>query len=298
LHTVAVVQAGTILGNQSETLAKLEKFAEECSRRGAVLAVFPEAFIGGYPKGMSFGATVGMRTDAGRRLFAEYADQAIEVPGPVTERLGRVARQFSLHLVVGVIERDGGTLFCSAVYIGADGQLLGKHRKLVPTASERLIWGCGDGATLSAVRSPIGVFGALICWENYMPLARMAMYKQRVDFYCTPTVDDRDAWIPTVRHIAREGRCFVLSSCQLLEKGMYPPHWLQAASGLPELPIRGGSCIVNPMGEIIAGPIYDEEIVMTAEVDLTRIMEAKFDFDVVGHYARDDVFKYEVSGGS
>src|SRR5262249_45453451 len=159
------------------------------------------------------------------------------------------------YLIVGVVEREGGTLYCTVIYVGPDGQLLGKHRKLMPTAVERIVWGCGDGSTLEAIDSPIGKFGALICWENYMPLARMAMYRQRVELYCAPTVDDRESWIPTVRHIAREGRCFVLSSCQYLTRDAYPPEWLDTAQNLPELPIRGGSCIIDPMGQILAGPL-------------------------------------------
>lgn len=295
MQTIAVVQAGTVLGNQAETLAKLETFTAESSKRGAVLAVFPEAFIGGYPKGLLFGAPLGLRTPEGRRLFQEYADGAIEIPGPITQILGRIAKAHSLYLVVGVIERAGGTLYCTALYIGPDGALLGKHRKLMPTAFERVIWGFGDGSTLSVVDSPVGKFGAVICWENYMPLTRMAMYAQGIELYCAPTVDDREVWVPTVRHIAREGRCFVLSSCQLLNRSAYPAHWLQSASPhLPENPIRGGSCIIDPLGEILAGPLYGEEGVLTADIDLARIMESKFDFDVVGHYARNDVFDFKV----
>jgi len=294
MQTIAVVQAGTVLGNLDATLDKLSRFSAECADQGAGFAVFPEAFIGGYPKGLLFGASLGIRTEEGRAIFQEYADQAIEIPGPVTEFIGDVAREHSLHLVVGVVERDGGTLYCTAIYVGANGELLGKHRKLMPTAFERVIWGCGDGSTLAAVDSPVGRFGALICWENYMPLARMAMYEQRVQLYCTPTVDDRDVWIPTVRHIAREARCFVLSSCQLLHRQSYPAHWLDAATDLPDLAIRGGSCIVNPMGEIIAGPAYGAECVVAAEIDLDRMMTAKFDLDVVGHYARPDIFEFRV----
>jgi nitrilase len=291
---VAVVQAGTVLGDGSKTLEKLRRLCLECGRRGVKLAVFPEAFIGGYPKGLRFGASLGIRTDAGRKLFRAYADDAIAVPGPVTEAIGEIARSANLTLVIGVVERDGGTLYCTAVYIGPDGVLLGKHRKLVPTATERLIWGCGDASTLQTFASEVGKAGALICWENYMPLARMAMYEQGIEIYCAPTVDDRDIWIPTMRHIAREGRCFVLSSCQLLARDDYPDKWIDGAQDLPELPIRGGSCIVSPMGELLAGPVYGEESIIVSDIDVTQLMEAKFDFDVVGHYARPDVFDFSV----
>jgi nitrilase len=259
------------------------------------MAVFPEAFIGGYPKGLSFGASLGIRTDAGRRLFHAYADGAIAVPGPVTEAIGAMAKSASLTLVIGVIERDGGTLYCTALYIGPDGKLLGKHRKLIPTATERLIWGRGDGSTLEVFSSELGKAGALICWENYMPLARMAMYAQGIEIYCAPTVDDRDVWIPTMQHIAREGRCFVLSSCQFLTRDCYPAEWIESTQNLPEVPIRGGSCIVSPMGELLAGPVYGEESIVVADIDVTQLIEAKFDFDVVGHYARPDVFDFAVN---
>lgn len=296
MTVVAAVQAGTVLGDTEKTLVKLERFAGICAEKQAALAVFPEAFIGGYPKGMSFGATLGIRTDEGRALFQQYATGAITVPGVMTERIGRIAKEHALFLVVGVIERDGGTLYCTVVYIGPDGALLGKHRKLMPTAIERLIWGFGDGSTLSVIDSPIGKFGALICWENYMPLARMAMYGQHIQIYCAPTVDDRDAWIPTLRHIAREGRCFVVSSCQFLTRDAYPISWIANTEHLPDLPIRGGSCIVNPMGDIVAGPRYGEEAVVTADINLDDIIKGTFDFDVVGHYARPDVFQFRVLG--
>jgi nitrilase len=294
MTVVAAVQAGSVLGDTEKTIAKLDHFAGICAEKRVDLAVFPEAFIGGYPKGMSFGATLGIRTDEGRGLFQQYADCAITVPGVITERIGNIAKKHSLYLVVGAIERAGGTLYCTALYVGPDGTLLGKHRKLMPTAVERLIWGFGDGSTLAVIDSPIGKFGALICWENYMPLARMAMYAQHIQIYCAPTVDDRDAWIPTLRHIAREGRCFVISSCQFLTREAYPPNWIANTEHLPGTPIRGGSCIVDPMGNIVAGPQFGEEGVLTADINLDDIIKGTFDFDVVGHYARPDVFRFQV----
>jgi nitrilase len=291
---VAVVQAGTVLGDTAETVRKLQHLCMQCAERGVRLAVLPEAFIGGYPKGLLFGASLGIRTEPGRELFQAYADGAIEVPGPVVTQIGEIVRRASLVLVVGVIERAGGTLYCSALYFGPDGSLLGKHRKLVPTAVERVIWGRGDGSTLQCVSTEVGKVGALVCWENYMPLARMAMYAQGVQLYCAPTVEDRDAWIPTVRHIAREGRCFVLSSCQYLTREAYPQHWLESAVNLPDPPIRGGSCIAGPMGDLLAEPLYGQEAIVTADVDVSSLIKAKFDFDVVGHYARPDVFQFSI----
>lgn len=296
MAAVAVVQTGTVLGNTGHTLEKLRGLCLECARRGIALAVFPEAFIGGYPKGLVFGASLGIRTAAGRKLFRAYADCAIEVPGPVTSAIGEIARSTSLALVVGVIERSGGTLYCTALHVSRNGELLGKHRKLIPTATERLIWGCGDGSTLGVFATDLGKVGALICWENYMPLARMALYAQGVQIYCAPTVDDRDVWIPTMQHVAREGRCFVLSACQFLTREAYPPEWLESAQNLPAVPIRGGSCIVGPLGELLGGPLYGEETIISAQIDVAQLAEAKFDFDVVGHYARPDVFDFAVRG--
>jgi nitrilase len=295
--TLAVVQAGTVLGRTDLTIDRLAQYAGESAGKGAQLVVFPEAFIGGYPKGMVFGASLGIRSDAGRQLFRSYSDCAIEIPGPETGAIGEIARAHALHLVVGAIERAGGTLYCTAIYFGPSGEVLGKHRKLMPTAVERVIWGCGDGSTLGVVPSPVGRFGALICWENYMPLARMAMYRQGIEFYCAPTVDDRECWIPTMRHIAREGRCFVLSSCQYLTREAYPRDWLETTQMLPDVPIRGGSCLVDPMGNVIAGPLYDEPGILVATVDRAELAAAKFDFDVTGHYARPDVFGFRVNAG-
>lgn len=291
---VAVVQVGSRLGDVPATLRELDAACGECAAQGARVAVLPEAIVGGYPKGITFGASVGIRTERGRQLFRAYAESAIEVPGPVTAQISALAKRHQLFLVAGIVERDGGTLYCAVVYVAADGAILGKHRKLMPTAVERVIWGMGDGSTMAAVDTPFGRIGALICWENYMPLARVHLYQQGVQIYCTPTVDDRENWIPTVRHIAREGRCFVLSSCQFLTRDHYPREWLEAATDLAAVPIRGGSCIVDPMGNLMAGPVYDQPAVLVADIDLAELTAAKFDLDVTGHYARPDVFRLDV----
>ena len=217
-------------------------------------------------------------------------------PEPATEFIGTVARDHAVHLVVGVVERDGGTLYCTALIFGPDGTLLGKHRKLMPTAMERVIWGSGDGSTLPVVATRLGRIGSVICWENYMPLLRTAMYAKGVELYCALTVDDRETWLPTVRHIALEGRCFVLSACQFLRRADLPPGY--PTGRLPagqDVLIRGGSCIVGPLGQLLAGPVYGEECVLTADLDRADLARAKFDFDVVGHYARPDVFRLEVN---
>ncbi len=290
---IAVIQAATCLFDTPATLEKLARLVDEAAAQGAQLVLFPEAFVGGYPRGMDFGARVGFRSAEGRDWFARYHASAINVPGPECDAMGEVARLHSLHLVVGVIERDGGTLYCTVLFFAANGTLTTKHRKLMPTAMERIIWGQGDGSTMPVIDTGIGKIGAVICWENYMPLLRMAMYGQGIQIYCAPTVDDRETWALSMRHIAFEGRCFVASAVQYMTREDAPADCpIDAAPG--EVLIRGGSIIVGPLGEVLAGPIYDEETVLMAEVDLAAIPRAKYDFDVVGHYARPDVFALTV----
>ena len=287
----SVVQAGSLLLDTPGTLAKLANLAAKARAAGAQLAVFPEAFVGGYPKGMQFGASLGIRTAEGREEFRAYFYSAIDVPSAETDFIGQVARDNQIYLVAGVIERSGGTLYCTVLFFSPAGELLGKHRKLMPTALERVVWGSGDGSTLTVLDTPIGKIGAVICWENYMPLLRTAMYAKGIELYCAPTVDDRDVWTSSIRHIACEGRCFVLSACQYL-----PGSGSSATSDAGQKPlIRGGSCIVTPLGHWLAEPFYGSEQILTAEIDLAEIAEGKFDLDVVGHYARADVFQLQVN---
>jgi nitrilase len=289
---VAVVQAAPVLFDTPRTIQKLADLAADAARRGAELVVFPEAFVGGYPKGHDFGVSLGIRSPDGRDEFRRYFESAVEIPGPATDMIGSAARSHGVHLVVGLIERAGGTLYCTAAMFGPDGGLLGTHRKLVPTALERVVWGQGDGSTLPVVATPLGKIGAVICWENYMPLLRTAMYAKGVELYCAVTVDDRETWVPTVRHVALEGRCFVLSACQFLRRADLPPGYMPASQ---DVLIRGGSCVVGPLGELLAGPVYGEECVLTATLDRADLARAKFDLDVVGHYARPDVFRLTVN---
>lgn len=292
----AVVQDAPVAFQTEATVAKTVALVEAAAAQGAQVVVFPEAFIAGYPKGIDFGARVGMRSPEGRTEFHRYWASAIDVPGPVTHILGEVARTHGLHLVIGVIERDGGTLYCTVLFFGADGQLLGKHRKTMPTAMERLIWGFGDGSTLTVVPTPLGKIGAVICWENYMPLLRMSMYSQGVQLYCAPTVDDRETWLSTMRHIALEGRCFVLSSCQFARRADFPTDYAPIQGDNPEtILIRGGSCIISPLGQVLAGPVFDQPTILMADLDLDDIVRGKFDLDVVGHYARPDLFQLQVN---
>lgn len=288
---VAVVQAGSAVFDTPQTLERMQALCGRVQATGAELAVFPEAYVGGYPKGLDFGARVGSRSPAGRDDFLRYWKSAIEVPGPEASRLGEMAAAMRCTLVVGVIERAGGTLYCAALTFAADGTLLGKHRKLMPTASERLIWGMGDRSHLPVVETPLGKAGAVICWENYMPALRLEMYARGIALWCAPTVDDRDVWQCTMRHIAYEGRCFALSACQFLTRADCPADYDCVQGSAPEtVLIRGGSVIVGPFGDVLAGPLYGEEGIVTADIDLDDIVRGKYDLDVVGHYARPDVF--------
>lgn len=280
----AVVQAAPVLFDTKATIEKLVDLTRDAAAQKAQIIVFPEAFVGGYPKGLDFGARLGSRSDEGRNDFRRYFENTIAVPGPETEMIGAAARDSNLHLVVGVIEQDGGTLYCTALMFRADGQLLGKHRKLMPTALERLVWGLGDGSTLTVVDSEIGRFGSVICWENYMPLLRMAMYAKGIEIYCAPTVDDRDTWLPTMRMIALEGRCFVLSSCQYLTRADCPTSYDTAYGEDPEtVLIHGGSCIIDPLGKVLVEPNFEGESTQFADLDRTLIVRGKYDLDVTGH---------------
>ena len=275
----AVVQDAPVAFDLDRSLVKVAARASEAAAQGAQVVVFPEAFLTGYPKGADFGVRVGMRAPEGREDFRRYLASAVEVPGPATATLGEVARSAQVHLVIGVIERAGGTLYCSVLFFAPDGSLLGKHRKLVPTAMERVLWGSGDGSTLPVFASSHGRIGAVICWENYMPLLRAAMYAQGVELYCAPTVDDRETWLSTMRHIAQEGRCFVLSSCQFARRRDYPEDYKTIQGDDPEtVLIRGGSCIVGPLGEVLAGPDFDGPGVLLADLDLDAIRAGEVRF--------------------
>ncbi len=294
---VAVIQAAPALFDRDASLAKACRLADEAAVQGARLILFPEAFIPAYPRGLSFGMVVGSRSPSGRLAWERYWSNAVDVPGPATQALGEAARRTGAYLAIGVIERDTqysrGTLYCTLLYFSPQGQLIGKHRKLKPTAAERLIWGEGDGSTLTVLDTELGKIGGLICWENYMPLARMALYAKGVEMYLAPTADSRDTWQATLRHIACEGRCFVLGCNQFVTKSMYPADLpgIEELSNQPEVMCRGGSLIISPLGEILAGPLFDQEGILFADLDPGEIGRGKLDFDVTGHYARPDVFQ-------
>lgn len=291
---VAVVQSGPVLFDTGATLEKLSDLAADAAREGASLAVFPEAFVGGYPKGADFGARLGMRDRQRRQEFARYHACAIDRHGPEIEIICETARRTGMHLVVGVIERCGGTLYCVAATLDAAGAIVGWHRKLVPTGTERLIWGRGDAFDVAAATTEIGTIGAAICWENYLPLYRAALYSQNVDIYCAPTVDDRDTWAPLMRTIACEGRCFTISACQFLTRADIPSDFPVDLSGYSEDPqtpvIRGGSCAYGPLGDELLAPCEPKECIRTVEIDGNARVAAQFDLDVAGHSGRPDIF--------
>lgn len=290
---VAALQIGSRPEGKTATLEAILSYEERIKASGAGLVVMPEALLGGYPKGEIFGTYLGYRLPEGREAFQRYYENAIDVPGAETDELAGLAQRTGAHLVIGVIERSGNTLFCTALFFSPEGGLVSKHRKLMPTGTERLIWGQGDGSTLPVLDTPVGKVGAAICWENHMPLLRTAMYAKGVQVWCAPTVDERDVWQASMRHIAHEGRLFVVSACQVQPSpntlGIEVPHW----DGDRPL-IQGNSVIVGPLGDVLAGPLRDEEGLLTARIDLEELVRARYDFDVVGHYSRPDVFSLVV----
>lgn len=296
---VAVVQAAPVSFDLQSSLAKVRDLTQDASVKGAKLVVFPEAFLSAYPRGLNFNTVVGHRDWEGREWYRRYWDSSVDVPGPAVDALSDIARENRVQLVIGVIERDGGTLYCTALFFGPDGAFLGKHRKLGPTGAERLVWGRGDGSTMPVYDTAIGKVGAAICWENYMPLYRTALYGKGIELWCAPTADGRETWLPTMRHVALEGRCFVLSSNQFARRSDYPadyPAYQDLAQD--EVVSVGGSCIIDPFGTVIAGPNFDEETILVADIDLDDIPRAKFDMDAAGHYARPDVFRLLVNESS
>ncbi|MEM8552103.1 MAG: carbon-nitrogen hydrolase family protein [Pseudomonadota bacterium] len=293
--TAAVAQLGAVPYDAAASAAKAAEQIRIAADAGARLIVFPEAFLGGYPKGASFGAPVGMRRPEGRAAFAAYHQAAIALDGPEVATLTEATAETGALVVIGAIERDGGTLYCTALILDGARGLVGKHRKLMPTAGERLIWGFGDGSTMPVIDTELGRIGAVICWENYMPALRMHMYAQGIALYCAPTADDRDTWIPTMQHVALEGRCFVLTACQYITRAAFPPEHESALGDDPDTVLmRGGSAIIDPFGQVLVGPSFQGEQLLYAQIDSRRIAEGKFDFDATGHYARPDVFQLTV----
>lgn len=295
-YIASVVQCAPVFFDKQKTLQKLGQLIRSAAREKARLILFPEVIIPGYPRGLIFGTAVGGRTPEGREMFLQYWENAIEVPGKETAQLAKWAKEARAYVVVGVTERDtvSDTLFCSLLYFSPEGKLIHRHRKIKPTAAERIIWGEGDGSDLKVQETPFGKIGGLICWENYMPLARTALYQQGLDVYLAPTADCRDSWQATLTHIACEGRCFVLGCNQYLTRQHYPAALQKKLQkDHPSLPSSGGSVIIGPLGRVLAGPSFGKEEILTAEIDHREIVKAKMDFDVIGHYARPDIFELD-----
>jgi nitrilase len=291
----SVVQCAPVLFDKKKTLDKIGAYIQQAGKLKSKLILFPEVIIPGYPRGLIFGTAIGGRTPEGREMFLRYWENAIEVPGPETAQIAKWAKASKAYVVVGVTEKDitSDTLYCTLLYFSPEGRLLQKHRKIKPTAAERIVWGEGDGSDLGVLDTSLGKVGGLICWENYMPLARMALYQQGIEIYLAPTADCRDSWQSTLTHIACEGRCFVLGCNQYLTRDHYPKDLQkQLVAKHPALPSSGGSVILSPLGKVLAGPVYGKEAVLTAEIDTREIIKAKMDFDVIGHYARPDIFDY------
>jgi nitrilase len=290
--TVACVQAEPAVLDREATLDKLARLAAEAAAAGAQLVVFPETFIAVYPSSIWAHAFAGWADERAKAVFARICANAVEVPGPAADRLGEIAREHGLWLVTGVNELDRGTLYNSLLYHAPDGSLALHHRKLVPTNHERLVWGQGDGRGLRAIETPLGRLGGLICWENYMPLARFALYESGLELYVASTADDGDSWQATLVHLARESRAFVIAPCHFQRASAYPADFQLAdeIAGADAIG-RGGSAILAPDGSYLAGPLYDDEGILYAELDPARLAAERQRFDPAGHYHRPELLR-------
>ncbi|MFP2996023.1 carbon-nitrogen hydrolase family protein [Spongiivirga sp. MCCC 1A20706] len=295
---VCLIQDAPIFFNKEKTIQKIEDLTVKHAKEGCGLIVFPESFIPGYPRGFSFGAVIGSRSDEGRALYNEYYKNSIDLESDDLKKLEKLAKSTKTYLVIGITEKQyvNGSLFCSMLYISPKTGLLGVHRKIKPTGTERLIWAEAGAESLVTFQTGIGRLGGLICWENYMPLARMSMYNKGVEIYIAPTADSREAWSATMQQIALEGRCFVLGCNQYFTKSMLPEKYQHLVKDEPEIMCPGGSVIVSPLGKVIAGPVFNKQEALTAEIDLEDITKSKLDFDVIGHYTRNDLFDFGVKG--
>ena len=289
---VACVQAEPAILDLEGTLDRVAELAGEAAGAGAALAVFPETFVPAYPSSRWVRYLAGDTTKGALAAFARLARESVEIPGPASERLAGIARESGLWLALGANERDRGTLYNALLVYSPSGELALHRRKLVPTNHERLVWGQGSGDGLVTISTDVGRVGGLICWENMMPLARFALYESGVEVYLAPTADDSEQWHESIRHIAREARAFVISPCVLQRASSYPDD-VPIAEG-PDLLGRGGSAILGPDGSYLAGPLWDEEGILYAELDRSRLYETRQRFDAAGHYHRPDVFRFRV----
>ena len=297
--TAACVQVEPAIFDRAGTIDRVAERTAEAAAAGAQLVVFPETFIPAYPSSTWAKALAGWAEPGAREAFALLHRESLELASPDADRLAATAREHGVWLVVGVNEADperSGTLYNSLLYYSPEGELALHHRKLVPTNHERLVWGQGDGRGLRAIETPVGRIGGLICWENYMPLARFALYESGVEVYIASTADDGDSWQATLQHIALESRAFVIAPSHFQRASSYPDDFpLRGLLEGRDLLGRGGSAILGPDGGYLAGPLYGEEGILYAELDPDLLLQARQRFDPAGHYHRPDVLKLTVS---
>ena len=296
---LALIQAEPKLFDKAAGLAQTLDFIRRAAAQKAELIVFPELFIPGYPFGMNFGFSTGQRNADGRADWQRYSDASILVPGPETDALGAAAREAGAWVSIGVSERDGvtGTLYNSNLIFSPEGEIVSAHRKLKPTGSERVIWGDADKGFFPMAETPWGPVASLICWESYMPLARVALYQKGLTIYLSPNTNDNPEWQDTIKHIAIEGKCFFVNSDMLITKDSYPKNlktYERDVSILPEQICRGGSCVVDPYGHYLTEPVWDEEAIIIAELDMKQVSASRMEHDPCGHYARPDVLELRV----
>lgn len=289
---IALVQAEPVLFDKDASLAKALKYIEEAAEQKAELIVFPELFIPGYPIGMNFGFSMGKRTEAGREDWMRYYNASLLAGGPEFEALAQAAVKANAYISMGFSERDAvkGTLYNSNVIFEPDGSWK-VHRKLKPTGTERVVWGDADKDYFPITETPWGPMGSLICWESYMPLARVALYQKGITIYISPNTNDNPEWQATIQHIAIEGKCYFINADMLVRKSSYPTDLNEkdAVDRLPDMVCRGGSCIIDPYGHYLTEPVWDEETIIYADLDMTLPAACKMEHDAVGHYARPDV---------
>lgn len=292
---VALVQAAPVLFNKDATINKVVKEILEAGKKGANLIVFPESFIPCYPYGMTFGFTVGSRSEEGRKDWKVYYDNSVIVPSADTDRIAKAAGEANAYVSIGITERDINTctLYCTNLIFSPDGKLAYKHRKLKPTGAERFIWGDGYEGAFPVIDTPFGNMGSLICWENYMPLARVALYEKGVTLYLAPNTNNNEEWQTTIRHIAIEGHCYVINVNQYVTKDMYPDifHCPDEIAKLPDNILTGGSCIVDPFGHYVKDPVWDKEEIIYIDIDMDKVPLSRMEFDGTGHYSRPDVLE-------
>ena len=292
MPVIAAVQAAPVFLDRDATIEKVGRLTKEAAEHDASVVAFPEAFVPGYPDWV-------WRTTpwADRTWYARWANETVDVPGTACDALGAIAAEHELFLMIPVNERAGGTIYNSLLYFSPTGELLETHRKLIPTGGERLVWGPADRFGTEVVETTAGRVGGLICWENYMPLARAAMYEAGIDVWLAPTWDNSDVWVASMQHIAKEGRCYVVGIASCLRATDVPadlPARDEIYGGEDDWMSRGNTLIVDPFGHILAGPISEQEGILYAEVDLETVRQARRQFDVVGHYARPDIFRLDV----